>query len=57
MTLGEKVRYLREVEGTLRGLERAMTQQEVVSCDSPMTKELRLRRRTYLRWKTARGGI
>jgi len=30
MTLGEKVRYLREVEGTLRGLGRAMTQQEVV---------------------------
>ena len=29
MTLGEKVRYLREVEGTLRGMERAMTQQEV----------------------------
>ena len=31
MTLGEKVRYLREVEGTLRGLGRAMTQQEVVT--------------------------
>src|SRR6476661_7517096 len=30
MTLGEKVRYLRKVEGTLRGLGRAMTQQEVV---------------------------
>lgn len=30
MTLGDKVRYLREVEGTLRGLHRAMTQQEVV---------------------------
>jgi transcriptional regulator with XRE-family HTH domain len=30
MTLGEKLRYLREVEGTLRGLGRAMTQQEVV---------------------------
>lgn len=29
MTLGEKLRYLREVEGTLRGLQRAMTQQEV----------------------------
>ena len=29
MTLGEKLRYLREVEGTLRGMERAMTQQEV----------------------------
>jgi transcriptional regulator with XRE-family HTH domain len=30
MTLGEKLRYLREVEGVLRGLGRAMTQQEVV---------------------------
>ncbi len=30
MLLGEKVRYLREVEGTLRGLGRALTQQEVV---------------------------
>lgn len=29
MKLGEKLRYLREVEGTLRGLGRAMTQQEV----------------------------
>lgn len=29
MRLGEKIRYLREVEGTLRGLEREMTQQEV----------------------------
>lgn len=31
MLLGQKVRYLREVEGTLRGLSRAMTQQEVVA--------------------------
>jgi transcriptional regulator with XRE-family HTH domain len=30
MKLGEKIRYLREVEGTLRGLEREMTQQEIV---------------------------
>lgn len=30
MKLGEKMRYLREVEGTLRGLGRDMTQQEVV---------------------------
>ena len=30
MKLGEKLRYLREVEGTLRGLAREMTQQEVV---------------------------
>jgi transcriptional regulator with XRE-family HTH domain len=30
MKLGEKIRYLREVEGSLRGLDRAMTQQELV---------------------------
>jgi transcriptional regulator with XRE-family HTH domain len=30
MTLGEKFRYLREVEGSLRGLGRPMTQQEIV---------------------------
>jgi transcriptional regulator with XRE-family HTH domain len=30
MTLGEKIRYLREVEGSLRGLDRPMTQQELV---------------------------
>lgn len=30
MTLGEKIRYLREVEGSLRGLERPMTQQELM---------------------------
>jgi len=30
MKLGEKIRYLREVEGALRGLGREMTQQEVV---------------------------
>ena len=30
MSLGEKLRYLRFVEGTLRGLGREMTQQEVV---------------------------
>ncbi len=29
MTLGEKLRYLRTVEGTLRGLDREMTQQAV----------------------------
>lgn len=29
MRLGEKLRYLREVEGNIRGLERAMTQQEI----------------------------
>ena len=31
MKLGEKIRYLREVEGSLRGLGRPMTQQEVVN--------------------------
>lgn len=30
MKLGEKIRYLREVEGSLRGLNRAMNQQEMV---------------------------
>jgi transcriptional regulator with XRE-family HTH domain len=30
VTLGEKLRYLREVEGTLRGLGRTMSQSEVV---------------------------
>ncbi len=30
MTLGEKIRYLREVEGSLRGMGRDMTWQEVV---------------------------
>src|ERR1700681_728001 len=30
MTLGEKIRYLREVEGSLRGLNRPMTQQELM---------------------------
>ena len=29
MKLGEKLRYLREVEGSLRGMGRAMTQQEL----------------------------
>ncbi len=30
MKLADKIRYLREVEGSLRGLGRAMTQQELV---------------------------
>jgi transcriptional regulator with XRE-family HTH domain len=30
MKLGEKIRYLREVEGSLRGINRAMSQQELV---------------------------
>jgi len=30
MRLGEKLRYLRSIEGSLRGLNREMTQQEVV---------------------------
>jgi transcriptional regulator with XRE-family HTH domain len=30
MTLGEKLRYLRQMESALRGLGREMTQQEVV---------------------------
>src|SRR5579872_4578747 len=38
MSLGEKIRYLREVEGALRGLDREMTQQEVVRA---LKRELR----------------
>src|SRR6185503_9725311 len=38
MTLGAKIRYLREVEGALRGRGRAMTQLEVVRA---IKKELR----------------
>jgi transcriptional regulator with XRE-family HTH domain len=30
MTLGEKIRYLRQVEGTLRGLDRELSQLEMV---------------------------
>src|SRR5437660_11805889 len=30
MKLGEKIRYLREVEGSISGLDREMTQQEIV---------------------------
>jgi len=30
MTLGEKIRYLRQVDGSLRGLGRPMTQQELM---------------------------
>src|SRR5579859_1951367 len=30
MKLGDKIRYLREVEGSLRGMERAINQQELV---------------------------
>jgi hypothetical protein len=29
MKLGEKLRYLREVDGALRGLDRELSQQEV----------------------------
>jgi transcriptional regulator with XRE-family HTH domain len=38
MRLGEKLRYLRQVEGTLRGLDREMTQQELVRA---LKKDLR----------------
>jgi transcriptional regulator with XRE-family HTH domain len=31
MTVAEKIRYLREVEGSLRGLNRPMTQLELVN--------------------------
>jgi len=38
MKLAEKIRYLREVEGSLRGLDRAMTQQELVRAIAEETK-------------------
>jgi transcriptional regulator with XRE-family HTH domain len=38
MKLSEKIRYLREVEGSLRGLDRAMTQQEVVRAMAEETR-------------------
>src|SRR5580698_7759313 len=38
MKLSEKIRYLREVEGSLRGLGRAMTQQELVRGIAEETK-------------------
>lgn len=38
MTLGEKIRHLREVEGTLRGLGRPLTQAEVIG---EMKRDLR----------------
>jgi transcriptional regulator with XRE-family HTH domain len=38
MKLADKIRYLREVEGSLRGLGRAMTQQEMVRAIAAETK-------------------
>jgi hypothetical protein len=38
MKLGEKIRYLREVEGTLRGLDREISQLELarlIEIDQP----------------------
>jgi transcriptional regulator with XRE-family HTH domain len=39
MKLGEKLRYLREVEGNLRGMTRPMTQQELVRAIREQTGE------------------
>jgi transcriptional regulator with XRE-family HTH domain len=39
MKLSDKVRYLREVEGSLRGLNRAMTQQELLRAIESETGE------------------
>jgi len=39
MRLGEKLRYLREVEGALRGLGREMTQQEIIRAVKSELKE------------------
>ncbi|HEV2647186.1 MAG TPA: helix-turn-helix transcriptional regulator [Acidobacteriaceae bacterium] len=38
MKLADKIRYLRDVEGSLRGLGRAMTQQELVRAIAAETK-------------------
>ncbi len=38
MKLSDKIRYLREVEGSLRGMNRAMTQQELVRAIAEETK-------------------
>ena len=48
MKLSEKIRYLREVEGSLRGLDRAMTQQEVVRAIAEETKGGRTISQSYL---------
>ena len=39
MTVAEKIRYLREVEGSLRGLDRAMSQQELVRAMRDVLRE------------------
>jgi len=39
MKLGQKLRYLRMMEGTLRGLDREMTQQETVQAIARKTKK------------------
>jgi len=39
MTLGEKLKYLREVEGTLRSVGRALTQQELVTAIQKESKK------------------
>jgi hypothetical protein len=39
MRLGEKIRYLREVEGALRGLDRAMTQLEIAHAINERTQK------------------
>lgn len=48
MKLSEKIRYLREVEGSLRGLDRAMTQQEVVRAIAEETKGGKTISQSYL---------
>ena len=54
MKLGEKLRYLREMEGTLRGLDRELTQQEMARL---IEKELGKpsARATFRRSRAARG--
>ena len=56
MTLGEKIRYLREVEGGLRGLDRPMTQLELVRAVRAETRKS-ISRPTYRKSKAARAAI
>ena len=56
MKLGEKIRYLREVEGSLRGLDRPMTQQELVRAVRARSRARASASRTFRRLKAVRGG-
>ena len=56
MKLSDKIRYLREVEGSLRGLDRAMTQGELVRAIETETGVAgRSRSRIFRSWNRVRG--